>query len=284
MHAVARRPRPPGPAPSWIEIPIPPLVSEDTFALAAERLADNKRFAPRRTIEPSLVQGMVVCKKCGYALCRTSTRSSTRKIHYYRCIGSDAWRHLSGPVCDSRPIRQDLLDQVVWTEVVRLLEDPALIDAEIDAPARRGADRGPPADPHRRAAARTGAVDTNSERLLSAYQEGLVTLAQLRQRMPALQRHSRSVAAELHALELAAVDDTRYVQLAATLSGFRAKLRARAETLDVRERQQILRLLVKEVLVDANTITLRHSIPIPPADPGAHGMPPSSAGPPRGGA
>src|SRR5262249_29890388 len=44
------------------------IVSEETFALAAERLADNKRFAPRRTIEPSIVQGLVSCRKCGYAL------------------------------------------------------------------------------------------------------------------------------------------------------------------------------------------------------------------------
>jgi hypothetical protein len=36
---------------------VPAIVSEETFALAAERLADNKRFAPRRTIEPSIVQG-----------------------------------------------------------------------------------------------------------------------------------------------------------------------------------------------------------------------------------
>jgi len=53
------------------------------------------------------VQGLVSCRKCGYALSRTSTRSSARRIHYYRCLGSDAWRHLSGPVCDNRPVRQD---------------------------------------------------------------------------------------------------------------------------------------------------------------------------------
>ncbi|MER9171628.1 recombinase family protein [Mesorhizobium australicum] len=63
----------------WIDIPVPALVSEETFALAAERLADNKCFAPRRTIEPSLVQGLVSCRKCGYALYRTLTRSSARK-------------------------------------------------------------------------------------------------------------------------------------------------------------------------------------------------------------
>src|ERR1700738_2793988 len=40
------------PRDEWIEIPVPAIVSEETFALAAERLADNKRFAPRRTLEP----------------------------------------------------------------------------------------------------------------------------------------------------------------------------------------------------------------------------------------
>ena len=120
------------PRDQWIEIPVPAMVSEETFAMAAERLADNKRFAPRRTIEPSLVQGLVSCRKCGYALSRTSARTSARKIHYYRCLGSDAWRHLGGPVCDSRPIRQDLLDQMVWQEVIHLIEDPTLIRAELD--------------------------------------------------------------------------------------------------------------------------------------------------------
>lgn len=53
---------------------------------------------------------------------------------------------------------------------------------------------------------------------------------------------------------------------------FRSRLRARAETLDIRERQQILRLLVKEILVDAETITIRHSFAIPPG-PESNGMP-----------
>ncbi|MER9470615.1 zinc ribbon domain-containing protein [Mesorhizobium sp. M0482] len=92
----------------------------------------QQAFAPRRTIEPSIVQGLVSCRKCGYALSRTSTRTSARKIHYYRCLGADSWRHLGGSVCDSRPIRQDLLDEVVWREVMRLIEDPTLIRAELD--------------------------------------------------------------------------------------------------------------------------------------------------------
>jgi site-specific DNA recombinase len=76
---------------------------------------------------------------------------------------------------------------------------------------------------------------------------------------------------------MAAVDEAKYLQLAESLAGFRSKLRVRAEALDIAVRQQILRLLVKEVLVGGNTITLRHSIPIPQSGPGSSGSPVPSA-------
>ena len=120
------------PLTDWVEIPVPALVGEDTFALAQEQLENNKRHSPRRTTDPTLLQGMLVCQQCGYALYRTSTRTSKRKIHYYRCLGSDGYRRLKRPVCNNRPIRQDYLDAFVWTEVIRLLDDPALIQTEIN--------------------------------------------------------------------------------------------------------------------------------------------------------
>ena len=65
-------------------IAVPALIHEETFALAEERLVVNKKYAARRTVEPSLLQGLVHCRQCGYALYRTSTRSTARKIFYYR--------------------------------------------------------------------------------------------------------------------------------------------------------------------------------------------------------
>ena len=65
----------------WIPIPVPALIAEDTFALAQERLQGNKKHAARRTIEPSILQALVHCRACGYALYRCSTRSSARKIY-----------------------------------------------------------------------------------------------------------------------------------------------------------------------------------------------------------
>jgi site-specific DNA recombinase len=261
------------PRTEWIEVPVPALVSEERFALAQEQLEKNKRHSPRRTVEPTLLQGMLVCEQCGYALYRSSTRTSKHRLHYYRCLGSDGYRRLRGPVCTNRPIRQDYLDQFVWSEIIRLLEDPELVQAEIDR--RRAAARN--ADPLRKRQEELRReqvrIEKNSERLVTAYQEGLVTLAQLRQRMPALQKQAQAVGSELQSLEMAAVDQAKYLQLAESLGGFRTKLRVRAETLDVAVRQQILRLVVTEVLVGTDTITLRHSIPIPQSGPGSNGSP-----------
>jgi site-specific DNA recombinase len=261
------------PRDEWIEIPVPAIVGEDTFALAAGRLADNKRFAPRRTIEPSIVQGLVSCRKCGYALSRSSTRTSARKIHYYRCLGSDAWRHLAGAVCDCRPVRQDLLDQIVWQEVIHLIEDPTLIRAELD----RRLDAARAAEPTKR---RQEALEReltrirkSMERLITAYQEDLLSLDELRRRMPEMRAREQSVWAERQAILDQAADQISFLRLAETLTAFLHRLRQSAETLEIAERQKVVRLLVKEVLVDNDTITIRHSIPAQTPTPTASGAP-----------
>jgi site-specific DNA recombinase len=261
------------PRPDWIEIAVPALISEEIFALAQEQLEQNKRHSLRRTIEPSLLQGMLVCERCGYALYRTSTRTSARKLHYYRCLGSDAYRHLRGAVCDNPPVRQDHLDAVVWKELVRLLEDPSVIQEELN----RRVEAARKADPlkqrqeslHREQAR----LEKSMDRLLNAYQEGLVSLGQLRCRMPELRKQQQAVQTELQSLETVATDPAQCLRLVESLADFRSRLQMRADTLEVTEQQKILRLLVKEILVGKETLTIRHSIRIPTGSSDPSGMP-----------
>jgi site-specific DNA recombinase len=109
--------------------------------------------------------------------------------------------------------------------------------------------------------------------LVTAYQESLVTLEQLRQRMPDLRRQEQAVQSELVSLAEAAADQSKYLRLVETLGEFRGRLRARADSLIVGERQKILRLLVKEILVGKETITIRHSIPTRHSGAGPNGSP-----------
>ena len=256
------------PREEWIEIPVPALVTEARFARAQELLSHNKIRSLRRTIAPSVVQGLVGCAKCGYALSRTSTQTSARKIHYYKCIGSDSWRKLGGPVCDNnRFIRQELLDQIVWAEVVRLLQDPALIQQELDRRLAAARTSDPTRKREQSLQRELSQVDKGIERLLTAYQEELLSLEQLRERMPMLRQRQQALRAELQAITDQANDRAAFLRLAETLTAFLTRLRGAAESLSVVERQKIVRLLVKEILVGEDTITIRHSIPIPSAPP-----------------
>ena len=261
------------PREEWIEIPVPALVTEESFARAEELLQQNKIRSRRRTIAPSVVQGLVSCAKCGYAFSRTSTQTSARKIHYYKCIGSDGWRKLGGPVCDNgRFVRQELLDQIVWAEVIRLLEDPTLIHLELDRRLAAAHDSDPTRKREQSLQRELTHVGKGIERLLNAYQEGLLSIEQLRERMPVLRQRQQALNAELQAIADQTNDRAAFLRLAETLTAFLGRLRSAAETLSVIERQKIVRLLVKDVLVGEDTITIRHSIPIPsrpPQNPGS---------------
>ena len=250
------------PRKEWIEIPVPAIVGEETFALAQELLTANKTRAPRRTIEPSICQGMVSCSKCGYALYRTSTRTSARKIHYYRCLGSDGWRYLNGAICSNPPIRQDLLDEVVWNEVLKLLENPRLIEEELGRRLEAARKASPTQRRQESLQRDLTRVRKSMERLMTAYQEDLLSLDELRSRMPDLRQRERAMQAELQSIATQAHNRTAYLRLAETLSAFLSRLRSSAKTLDVAERQRIIRLLVKEVIVDEDAIVIRHSLPI----------------------
>ena len=255
----------------WIEIPVPALVSEESFARAQELLQENKIRSRRRTITPSIVQGLVSCEKCGYAFSRTSTRTTARKIHYYKCIGSDGWRKLGGPVCDNRMVRQDLLDQIVWTEVIRLLENPTLIQQELDRRLAAARASDPTKKREQSLHSELTRVGKGIERLLIAYQEELLSLEQLRERMPALRQREQTLRGELQAIADQSTDRATFLRLAETLTAFLARLRSAADTLDIIERQRIVRLVVKDILIGDDSIVIRHCIPVglaPPTDSG----------------
>ena len=120
-------------AEEWKQIAVPALVTEEQFALVQERLRRQQRLSPRNTRRPSLLQGILVCRECGYAYYRCSTRSKNGILReYYRCSGTDGHRRPEGRVCENRPVRLAEIDELVWTRVLGLLDDPTLIQAEID--------------------------------------------------------------------------------------------------------------------------------------------------------
>ena len=89
-----------------------------------------------------------------------------------------------------------------------------------------------------------------------------MTLADLRKRAPELKKKIAAVQKELQNLNVRAVEDTRWIELGNSMERFLARLNQSAEILDNSERQKVLRLIVKQITVGTETITIHHSIPV----------------------
>jgi len=250
------------PREQWIEITVPALISEPTFARAQERLAQNQHLSIKNTREITLLQGLLVCAECGYGLYRTSTRTSKRQAKYYRCLGSDRWRQLMQTPCTCRPIRVEDVDEAVWTQVKRLLEDPVLVRAELERRRDEGLRANPIEQRRQRVQHDIQRVNQQIDKLLDAYQEGLLGLGELRQRMPALRKKQAAAQKELENAHWQALADEQLRQLDQSLETFLGRLKQSARNLSVADKQKIIRLLVKEIIVEKDTIIVRHCIPV----------------------
>jgi site-specific DNA recombinase len=250
------------PRDQWIEIPVPSIIEDDLFQLVQERLEHNKKHSPRRTIEPTLLQSMLVCKSCGYAYYRCSTKTSKRKLYYYRCLGSDNYRFANGRVCQNKPIRQDYLDELVWEQVLELLSNPELVRSEIHRRIEEIKDINPTEQRKKVLEKEIVRIEKSIQKLLDAYQEDLLQLEELRDRMPQLRRRQNALKAELRDIDSALTDQHAVLRLTNNIETFLHKLRKAADAINVVERQKVLRLIVKEIQLDDESLTIKHSIPL----------------------
>ncbi len=250
------------PREEWIEIPVPAIISQDTFDVAQERLKSNKLHSQRNTKVETLLQGMMVCSECGYSLYRTYTETSAKKrIYYYRCFGSDPYRFEGVRKCNCKPLRQDYLDNIVWQQLVQLLEDPMLIRREVEKRVEETRKASPVLKQKEAIMRQRNKLSQSMDKLLDAYQEGLITIGQLRIRMPQLQKRVTTTEKELENLknhELALDQRLQYLDA----ESFTSQLGVNVNQLDIKEKKKILRLLVKEVVVGDDSINIRHSIPL----------------------
>jgi site-specific DNA recombinase len=249
------------PSEEWTEISVPAIVTEETFARVQQRLADNKRFAARNTKVPSLLQGLAACSACGYGYYRTSTRTTNKTIYYYRCLGSDDYRFEGGRVCHNRPVRADYLDTVVWEHITGLLADPALIRSEISKRLEAARTSHPVTSQRKRLDAALAKTTASITAMIEAFSEQLITIDELRARIPHLRAREANLRRQLDALDAQAADQHAYLKLADDLEGFLTRLHTNAATATVQDRQRVLRLLVKDILIDPEKITIRHRIP-----------------------
>jgi hypothetical protein len=159
-------------------------------------------------------------------------------------------------------VRADYLDTLVWDHISGLLADPQLIRAEINNRLASARTTDPATRERQRLTTALTRASAGITNMIQAFCEQLITIDELRARMPDLRARETNLRNQLQALDNQLADREAYLHLAADLEGFLGQLNAKAETSTVPERQRVLRLLVKDVLIGPEKITIRHRIPL----------------------
>jgi len=257
------------PMDEWIYIPVPAIISSSLFQRAQTQLVENKKFAARnRHPQRYLLSGLLHCQRCGYALYGKPShheKDPALQPCYYRCKGQDGYLFATGRVCQGRPLRVELLDDVVWTHLTELLQQPEVILAEytqrVNAQQTGSAMREALL---RKKQKESRQQEGEKQRLLDLYQAGSISLEEIAPRLQDIRARLKSIEGEVKRLEHESQQQDQHLRLVEHFAVFKKKIGQHLDRLSFEDKRRILQLLVTEVAVDSvqGEITIKHILPI----------------------
>src|SRR5215471_14505138 len=259
---LSHAPRPPE---DWIEVPVPQIVSEETFAQVQAKLDANQQGAARNTRHQYLLRALVSCGACRLSC---TGRQTAKGYRYYLCRGrTDALRAAQGQRCTARYIPAGQLDELVWADLCALLTDPAQVARALDR--ARGGAWLPQELQARQAAIRQalGQLDHQRQRLLDAYLAGVIGIDELQRKRQELDRRHAALLAQQRQLEAAAGQRLELQAVASGIERFCRTVRAGLATATFTQRRQLAELLIDRVVVTGGRVEIRYVLPTSPDGP-----------------
>ncbi len=261
------------PTENWVAIRVPVIIDEATFKRARQQLAENFRFSPRNNKRHSylLSGGLVRCPSCGAAM--SGAVSHGRRL--YRCSAADPLNVGDRRACryPTPAVRAEGLEEAVWDAVREAREDPGTLMREYQ---RRidtlGADSTDSAQ-RREAERRRARLRSQQKRLVDLYQYGELDQTDLRQRLAELKDHLGRLEADLAAQADRRSGRDYWTAVLQSLEAFTARVSEGIGQLDFDGRRQVVRLLVRRVIIDAGGGKVQVVLALPQSaiEDGGHG-------------
>jgi site-specific DNA recombinase len=255
----------------WVQIPVPALISPDLFEAVAEQLEDNRKRS-RQSARGAryLLQGLLVCARCGYALYGkpvsiSAGKGKRRSYAYYRCVGTDAYRFGGQRVCQNHQVRTDMLDEAVWEDVCSLLSNPERIEKEYQrrlTPQRNGV--GWEKD---QMAALTTKVKRGIARLVDAYEDGLLDRDEFEPRLQRAKQRLASLQGQAQAQSDQESQQKELQLIVGRFEEFAQRVQGKLHAGEWPLRREVIRALVKQVEVDQEEVRVMYRVNPSPFDP-----------------
>ena len=238
-------------------------MSEELFEAVQAQLEENRQ---RRRDRPGggryLLQGLVVCKRCGYGCYGkpTSRASAKGKVPYayYRCTGSDAYRFGGQRLCWNKQVRTDVLDAAVWEDVRHLLSEPERVRAEYE---RRL--QGPEAGPNQEVEHLNKLINNVKKmisRLIDAYGDGLLDKSEFEPRISAARERLAKLEVECRQRIGEATQEAELRLVIGQLEEFARRVSQGLQEPDWDTRREIVRALVKKVEIDEQEVRIVYRV------------------------
>ena len=246
-----------------ILIDVPGLVSEELFMTVQAQLEENRQRRRERARGGSyLLQGLVVCKRCGYGCYGkpVSRASAKGKVPYayYRCTGSDAYRFGGQRLCWNKQLRTDVLDAAVWEDVRQLLSEPERVRTEYE---RRL--EGPETGPGREVKhlnKMIANVKKMISRLIDAYGDGLLDKSEFEPRILAARERLTKLEDQCRQRIDEANQEVELRVVIGQLEEFAKRVSQELQEPDWETRREIVRALVKKVEIDEKEVRIVYRI------------------------
>ncbi len=261
------------PREKWMSISVPALVDEAVFETVQEQLQENQQRARiGQRGARYLLQGLLVCACCGYAyygkpISPSARKGNPRSYAYYRCIGSDAYRFGGVRLCWNKQLRTDLVDEAVWNEVCKLLEDPSRLEQEyrqrLLAKACSTELTGLEAS--------LGRLRQGIARLIDSYAEGMIDKAEFEPRITRMRERITQLEEQVRQIQDEAGMEHELRLILGRLETFASKVKEGLAEADWLTRRELIRTLVKRVEVNQEHVNVIFRIgPTTPSTPSDH--------------
>jgi site-specific DNA recombinase len=239
------------------------LVSGELFGAVQAQLEENRRRRRDRGGGGRyLLQGLVVCQRCGYGcygkpVSRVSAHGRARYA-YYRCTGSDAYRFGGQRLCGNKPVRTDVLDAAVWEDVRQLLSEPERVRAESERRRRR-----PETGPGREVDQLNKLINNLKRmisRLIDAYTDGLLDKSEFEPRLLAARERLAKLEAEHREQMGEATQEAELRLVIGQLEEFARRVSQELQEPDWDTRREVVRALVKQVEIAEQEVRIVYRV------------------------
>ena len=258
------------PKDTWVEVPFPPLVDDDTWE-RVQSLRKQRWTPPKRNTRAFyLLQHMVRCTECGMLFgCRTTRRQTVKyngkaykyelnpPRRYYRCYGHQKFRLQ----CREKSyIRAERLEELVWSQVKKVVQDSDLLVTGIDA-LDDSEDDGL-AEQIARTERDARNVQLEEDRAIRLYVSEKITEKQLDHQRRFITERLENLRAKLEdhrTREIAEVDRRALMEY---VIEWAQRVGDNLDDLPPQERREMLQLLLERVMIDRNNkVIMTLSIP-----------------------